>query len=412
MQLAKSITLKKINVLLSFRQALIGCCFITCSAAFSQDNSPYSRYGIGDITPSTHIIGRAMGGISAGYNDLLSINFNNPASFASFQTFRELKSKKIVSGRALLDIGINFENRTLQAPAPAAKFGASNALFSYVQLGVPLKTNWGLSFGLRPVSRISYQINSLERLKDPNTQLPIDSALTQYQGDGGAYLASIGTGFKIGHLSLGINGGYLFGKKDYKTKRIIINDTVDYKQANYETSTSFGNLHFSIGTQYKLQLNKGVTMTLGAYGNWGQQLNASKDIIRETYTYDATIGDTRLDSVYDQRDIKGKILYPASFTVGFVTEKAAKGKKGGWLFGIDFTQQSWTNYRFYGQPDSLQNSWQLRAGGELRPAQKRNYFSFRFHFRSLHSFFRIKFCHDCSFDLNYNAINFTLLLIR
>src|SRR5258706_13124384 len=124
MQLVKLITLKKINVLHVSRLALSGLFFIVHATAFSQDNSPYSRYGIGDLVPPTHINGRGMGGISAGYNNLLSINFNNPASYSNFQTFRELKSKKIVSGRALLDIGINFENRTLQAPAPAAKFVA------------------------------------------------------------------------------------------------------------------------------------------------------------------------------------------------------------------------------------------------------------------------------------------------
>jgi hypothetical protein len=375
MQLVKSTIPKEINTLYIKYVALIGFFFGIYSTAFSQDNSPYSRYGIGDLVPPTHIINRGMGGISAGYRDLLSINFNNPASYSAFQTFRELKSKKIVSGRAILDIGMNFENRTLREPAPAAKFAASNALFSYVQIGVPLKSNWGLSFGLRPVSRISYKITQSERLKDPNTQQPIDSAVTQYEGDGGAYLASVGTGFKIKNLSLGINAGYLFGKKDYKTKRSLINDTVNYLQANYETNTSFEGLHFTIGAQYKLQLNKDVSVTLGAYGDWGQQVNASKDIVRETFYYDAALGDTRLDSVSDQRNVKGKILFPTSYTVGFVTEKAPQGKEGGWMFGIDFTQQNWSSYRFYGQADLVQNSWQLKVGGQLHPAPKRNYFS-------------------------------------
>lgn len=392
MQSVNLIITKKINTLHSFRLTLTGLLFIIYSAAFSQDNSPYSRYGIGDLVPPTHIIGRSMGGISAGYNNLLSINFNNPASFSTFQTFRELKSKKIMSGRAMLDIGINFENRTLKEPS-FEKYGATNALFSYVQVGVPIKTNWGLSFGLRPVSRISYKINSLEKLKDPITQQPIDSAITQFEGDGGAYLASMGTGFKIGNLSLGINAGYLFGKKEYKTKRILLNDTVDYQKAKYETKTTFGNLHFSIGTQYLAKLNKDVSLTLGAYGNWGQHLKATKDIIRETFTYDATIGDSRVDSVYDQRDIKGKILLPASYTVGFVIEKPAIAKKAGWLFGIDFTNQAWSNYRFYGQTDSVQNSWQLRTGAEIRPAATRNYFSYvayRFGFFIGPDYIRIK----------------------
>ena len=183
MQLAKSITPKKINSLHTKTWLLTGLFFFTISTAFSQDNSPYSRYGIGDMVPPTHIINRGMGGISAGYNDFLAINFNNPASYSSFQTLKEAKSKKLVSGRTILDIGVNLENRTLQEPSSSAeKFKASNALFSYVQVGLPLKVNWGMSFGLRPVSRISYKIIRNERLKDPNTGLPIDSAVTQFQG--------------------------------------------------------------------------------------------------------------------------------------------------------------------------------------------------------------------------------------
>lgn len=49
----------------------------------AQENSPYSRYGLGDIVPSQNTINRAMGGISAAYHDYQSINFTNPASYAN-----------------------------------------------------------------------------------------------------------------------------------------------------------------------------------------------------------------------------------------------------------------------------------------------------------------------------------------
>ena len=35
----------------------------------AQENSPYSRYGLGDLLPSQSILNRGMGGISAGYVD-------------------------------------------------------------------------------------------------------------------------------------------------------------------------------------------------------------------------------------------------------------------------------------------------------------------------------------------------------
>src|SRR5688572_14498737 len=179
MQLVKLITPKKINTLYLKTTALgaiLVAFFFTVSPVISiaQDNSPYSRYGIGDLVPSTNVNSRGMGSIAAGYNDIFSINFNNPASYGSFQGFREANSKKLSSGRAILDIGINVVNRVLREPDNPVKFVASNALFSHVQIGIPLRKNWGISFGLRPVSRVSYKIGKLERLIDPLTGLPID----------------------------------------------------------------------------------------------------------------------------------------------------------------------------------------------------------------------------------------------
>ena len=49
----------------------------------AQENSPYSRYGIGDISPNHNILTRGMGGISAGIADNFSVNFTNPASFSN-----------------------------------------------------------------------------------------------------------------------------------------------------------------------------------------------------------------------------------------------------------------------------------------------------------------------------------------
>ncbi|NOT52512.1 MAG: hypothetical protein HOP10_14680 [Chitinophagaceae bacterium] len=362
--------------------------------AFSQDNSPYSRYGIGDLVPASNINIRGMGGISAAYADFLSVNFNNPASYSAFQSFIESKSKRLISGRAVLDVGLNFESHTLQESNPPRKFATGNALFSYVQVGLPLKQNWGMSFGLRPVSRISYKIFNRQMLKDPNTGLPIDSALTRFEGTGGTYLASVGTGFalidknKAGgkmkeRLSFGVNAGYLFGKKDYSTKRSLYapGDTVIYYQGNFESRTTYGSLYFTAGLQYMVPVDttKRITLGLGAYGNWGQKVNASQDILRETFVFDDNLGDVRLDSVYDQKDVKGKIVLPSSFTVGFIFQKPMIMEKdrreSGWTIGADFTMQNWSKYRVFGQADSVRNRWELRIGGQLTPVPNKNYFS-------------------------------------
>ena len=295
----------------------------------------------------------------------------------SVLTVLEQNKKKIAYGRIILDLGINFENRALKEKNNVEKFVASNALFSYLKIGIPIKKDWGISFGIRPVSRISYKISKNERLKDPNTQLPIDSVNTLYEGDGGVYLPTIGTGYKFNNFSVGLNIGYLFGKKNYHTLRGFYNDTVQYYQSNHENTTTFGNLYFNAGMQYKIELPRNKTLTLGAYGNFDQKLNALQDIVRETFIRDPIQGNSRLDSVSEQKNIKGNISYPATFGIGFIAEKIPdiKTKKGSWLFGMDFIQTGWNKYRFYGLSDSVRNSWELRIGGQIQPSPNKNYFS-------------------------------------
>ncbi|MBM3415886.1 MAG: hypothetical protein FJY20_05455 [Bacteroidetes bacterium] len=353
----------------------------------AQDNSPNSRYGIGDLAPSTNINTRAMGGISAGYIDYRTINFANPASYSFFEANPEARSRKLANGRAVLDIGINLESRTLRETNPARKFTAGNLLFSYVQVSVPVKKNWGISFGLRPVSRVSYKIFSAERLKDPLTGLPIDSVTTLYDGDGGSSLATAGTGFKIfkktssnkleESLSVGFNAGYYFGKRNSSSRREFRNDTVQYFSGNFETKTNYNNIYLAGGLLYVKPLKKeNMFFSAGVYGSLKQTLNATQDRIRETFVYDLTLGDLRLDSVSDIKDIKGKVVMPASITAGFLVQQYpdyAK-RKGGWLVGIDFAYQNWEKYRVYGQADSLRNKWEVRIGAQVNPVPGQNYF--------------------------------------
>ncbi len=385
---AKSTIHKKINPLGRFlirftatKTLPVLLVFTLFQSVSAQDNSPYSRYGLGDLVPSTNIVNRGMGGFSAGYIDMFSVNFNNPASYAYFQSFKEQKSKKLVVGRPVLDIGINVENRNLSEPNSTQKFKASNALFSHVQLGIPLSTNWGMSFGLRPITRVSYKMSKLERIFDPNTNLPIDSAINLNQGDGGSYLASIGTGYKFSiakkhSLAIGFNTGYLFGKKDYSSRRAFLNDSILFYPGNYQTITNYGNIYLNAGLQYTISLKNNMSLTAGIYGNMKQTLKASQDIIRETYSYNETQGYTRTDSVAVQRNIKGNITYPSNLTYGLVLEKRGGMDKASWLVGVDYVQNNWSDYRFYDQPDpTVRDKSELRLGGQLRPIPTRSYFS-------------------------------------
>jgi hypothetical protein len=392
MRLAKLIMLERVRF--CSRAVFMVLCVSISFASFAQDNSPYSRYGLGDVVPSSNITTRGMGGISAGYADFTSINFNNPASYSNFFAVKEKNSKKLQYGRAILDVGINISNRTLIEPNTPERFTASDLLFSYLQVGVPLRKNWGLSFGIRPITRISYMINRNEFLMNPLSPADtISQAITQFKGSGGSYLPTIGTGFgfvladkdlnnhKItSTVSFGANAGYLFGSRENSTFRSLIDTSTHYYESDHTTNSSFGDIFFNSGLQYQYEnldrrAKRNTTVRFGISGNWKQNIKASKDSLRQTFTRGNAGEELQIDSVYQKNNVRGEIVYPGSFKAGFTIQTADIETGQGWLFGADYTQTKWSDYRFFGQKDEVQNSWQISAGAQYFPRARTNYFS-------------------------------------
>ncbi len=347
--------------------------FVACGLQLgvsAQENSPYSRYGLGDIVPNRNIFTRGMGGIAASQLDNQSLNFTNPASLANITN-------------TIFDIAAEADFRTLKSSKPANKFNSANSYFSYMQMGFPLATpkmykkgmRWGMSFGIRPVTKINYKIQTNE-----SPVGGIDSLNTVYEGTGGVNQVFLGSGLRIKNLSIGFNVGYMFGSKDYSTKLSFINDSVAYYQSNSANKTTFNGLFVNGGIQYDIALEMDKNdivkrnIRLGLYGNLKQNLRASNDLIRETIIYDANGNFFRLDSVYEEIDKKGTIKYPAMIGAGFSYQGIH------WIYGADFEFSNWNNYRFYGQTDQVQNSWVIRAGTQFYPAKDntpaKKYFNF------------------------------------
>lgn len=311
----------------------------------AQENSPYSRYGIGDILPGQNIVNRAMGGASAAYFDPVTVNFMNPASYArlKYTTF---------------DVGVDYTNRTLKASNPVRSLNSGYLIPSYIQVGLPLsqKNNWGMNFGLKPMSRINYNLQQTTRLPG------IDSVNTTFEGQGGAYQAYVGTGIGTKHLSVGFNAGYLFGSKNYVTERTFINDSVPYEKGKWADSTFFGGIFLHGGIQYSTKISKNYSLKLGAFAQFKNSLNASRKIIRETYEFSSSVGEIQKDSVYFSDDNKGKVVIPATYGFGFSIEK-----NFAWSLHLEYNLSQWSEYRYYDQPDEVKDNWQFRVGGTVIP---------------------------------------------
>ncbi len=345
-----------------FRNFFLICFLYFSSTVYSQENSPYSRYGLGDLYPGQSVSSRAMGGLSAAFADAQAINSSNPASYGNI---------KLVT----YDIGISLDSRTLRDNNLVLKYTSTNLAPSYFQFGAPLNKRKGLgfAFGLKPLTRINYSIES-------TTRSPIDSLQTLYEGNGGLNQGYVGIGKRWKNLSIGFNTGFDFGRKELNTKVNFINDTVLYYQSISSTTTAFWGTFLNGGIQYNLKVNEHINadnktteyhyLRFGGDVSIQQKLHANQDINRETFEYDANGAIVKIDSVYTQTNILGKINLPTTYTAGFMFIKTISSSLGSvdkWMFGAEYDAGKWNDYRFYGQPDRVVNNWMIRAGGQFTP---------------------------------------------
>lgn len=319
----------------------------------AQENSPYSRFGLGDVLPTQNILNRAMGGITAAYSDVQSVNFSNPASYSSLKL-------------TTYDVGLDYNSRKLKTSNALKNFASNYLIPSYLNVGFPLskKKNWGMNIGLKPNTRINYDLINRTLLTG------IDSVIYNYKGTGGSYQFFTGMGYGGKHLSVGVNVGYLFGNKQYSTQMIFLNDTVAYQKADYADTTRFGGLTSTFGLQYQGKISKEVTYRFGATYTIKTNMSALRDIARNTFDYSAN-GNVAIDSIYRKSDQSGTIIAPGSFSVSGVLEKFEN-----WMIGAEFNNNYWSQYRYYGQKEELKDSWTVRLGGQYIPSYlSRNYWS-------------------------------------
>jgi len=322
--------------------------------AKAQINSPYSRYGLGELYNSRNVTSRAIGGLAAAYADYQAVNFVNPASYSQLQT-------------VTFDVGVEMESRSLLNPSKTLKSQSGYLGFNYVAIGLPLAkdkkglTKWGMAFGLRPYTRVAYNILADSRLTG------IDSSRTNYKGQGGGYRAFLGTGYRVGGFSAGINVGFLFGQQDLTTERLLQNDSVFYFNAMQQTKTSYSKFGADAGFQYRVKLGKDVYARVGANGFLGSSVNGSQSILRQTFVYNANSGTDSVDVVERKDNVAGTIELPAGYAVGLTFEK-----EGNWMLGGEYEAVDWSTYRFYGKADQLANTNMLRFGGHFIPSMTDN----------------------------------------
>jgi hypothetical protein len=355
------------------------------SISYSQENSPFSRYGIGDLYPQQNVASRGMGGLSAAFTSSQAINTMNPASYGALN---------IVT----YEFGLSIDSRSLLSKTPVDKYKSINFLPSYLQFGVPLtkpgnKNGAGLVFGIRPSTRINYSVEEGNRIYYDSLGTS-DSLHGLHEGNGGLNQVFFGLGktwkFKekdknkpnYNSVSVGFNAGYEWGTKFISNKVDFPSDSTyeNWYHSNSTDSTQYWGFFLNPGIMASFKLKEytnplskiinSYVLVVGGSGTIEQDLNATRALTRETFYYQSNGEATGLDSVLKVSGVKGRINIPASFNGGFMLNKMLSNgpfqiKK--WSVGVDYSFTQWTKYLNYGLPDRLEDSWFLRAGVEYSP---------------------------------------------
>ena len=222
--------------------------------AQNNTNSPYTRYGYGDLSDQSFGNSKAMGGIAFGLRDGAQINPTNPASYTAIDSLT-----------FLFEGGVSLQNMNISGGG--LKLNAKNASFDYLAMQFRLAPWMAMSVGLLPYSNVGYTVS------DSQTT---DNGLAysrSFTGDGGLHQMYVGAGVKVlKNLSVGVNASYFWGDIT-RTRGMFYPGTSSYDSYQRKMVTSISDYKLDFGAQYTQALTKKSSLTIGAVYSPKHKLN-------------------------------------------------------------------------------------------------------------------------------------------
>ena len=305
--------------------------------------SPYSRFGIGDLSTNNNAWNSSMGGITFGMRNPSHINWINPAALTAFDSLS-----------FLFEGGFNIDLVTLTTSVDRSN--NTYASISYLLFGMPVTRWWKTSLGLVPFSDVGYNIATYEQLTEGGNVTRL------YQGSGGMNRVYWANGFRIfKNLSIGINASYLFGSMN-RDAIVIFPDSVHYANFKVQNYITIGDIYFTYGIQYHKKLKNDLSIVAGVVFSPETKINAKADAIASTFFLGASGTEYPKDTIFNAEGYKGKIVIPL-----FIGGGLSFGKANKWTAGVDGQWQNWKQFTAFGLTDSLINSFQVGAGAEIIP---------------------------------------------
>ena len=276
--------------------------------AQNNTNSPYTRYGYGDLSDQSFGNSKAMGGIAFGLRDGAQINPLNPASYTAIDSLT-----------FLFEGGVSLQNMNISGSG--VKLNAKNSSFDYLAMQFRLHPRIAMSIGFLPFSNVGYSVSDSK----------VDNGVSQtrsFTGDGGLHQLYGGIGVKVlKNLSLGVNASYFWGDIT-RTRTIIYPATSESYSYIQQMGVSISDYKLDFGTQYTLDFNKKHSMTIGAVFSPKHKLN-------NDYTVTTQVSTT------NSNNLDATLELPNTFGVGFTYNYDKR-----LTVGADYSLQQWSKTKF------------------------------------------------------------------
>lgn len=307
-------------------------------------NSPYSQFGIGQLSFSNQVYYHSMGGIGYAIRHPSYINTANPASNVA-----------ILPSSFIFEVGIESNSTTLKTMnlSQSTNYTSLNCIL----FGFSLSKRWKTSFGVLPFSKVGYSVSNSFPIED------VGQTKHLYEGYGGINQCYWGNAFKISNnFSVGISAHYLFGTIT-KLRNTSFPDSLFVLSSQIEETITISDFYFDYGIQYQKKLKNNYKLNLGVTFSNSTKVNVKSNYLSKTFLYNSEQNIEFLTDTLDYSPTtKGNFLLPAKIGFGIALEKPQR-----WLIKADFDWQNWKKYKSFEISDSLNNCFRIAIGGNFTP---------------------------------------------
>lgn len=283
--------------------------------------SPYSIYGIGDISQEGTAFNKSMGGVGLATRNRRFINYLNPAAV----TARDSLS-------FMADFGLQQSNKVYRQGDLRSAHNTFN-IYNFV-MSFPIYRSSAFMVGITPFSDVGYDFSSIET--DPNIIGQTGNISYDSYGTGSVYQVFAGAGVTFWkRLSLGAEAIYYFGNIDKVTN-------MDYSNSSYRSVNSGSDLMVrgttgKFGLQYEQKLGGDVSMIIGATYRLSTSLKGT--VLNYRYADQDSVTDTLKNESLDLR--KSGLKFADELGVGISFKGGEK-----WSAEFNYLRSDWRNSGF------------------------------------------------------------------